>query len=50
MHDIENVIFPPYSSEHIAEIMKDKVQEIEAKTSLSITISDKLLRFAAQKL
>lgn len=26
MHEIENIIFSPYTSENIAEIMKDKIE------------------------
>jgi Cdc6-like AAA superfamily ATPase len=50
IHEVENVIFSPYTAEHIAEIMKDKIAEVRAFTRLDIAFPDKLLRFAAQKL
>lgn len=50
IHEVENIIFSPYTAEHISEIMKDKIEQVRAATELEIVFSDKLLRFAAQKL
>lgn len=50
IHEIDNVIFPPYTAEQIAEIMKDKIEQVRVTTGLDICVPEKLLRFASQKL
>jgi Cdc6-like AAA superfamily ATPase len=50
MHDVDNIIFSPYTAEHIAEIMKDKITEVRTRTELEIVLSDRLLKYSSQKL
>lgn len=50
IHEIDNVIFPPYTAEQIAEIMKDKIEQVRSTADLDICVPEKLLKFASQKL
>lgn len=50
IHEIENIIFPPYTAEHISCIIKDKLEEMRAATGIEIVYSDNLLKYTSQKL
>lgn len=50
IQEIENIIFPPYTAEHISCIIKDKLEEMKTATEIEIMYPEKLLKFTAQKL